>query len=181
MPEPAVTFLLTLAAVTPAHWLADHWFQSAHQVDHKGDHSRYGQWTCARHAAVHVLTAAPFLAAVVVLLDTPATITGLLAGQAWTFLSHYAIDRRWTVHRAAVWLSGLGKVQFHDLGTPRHGYTVTARRTHVQVLPGGRVDRHVVEEDVPLDIPVLGTGRYALDQSAHHAALFVTALLTALI
>ncbi|MEU4804373.1 hypothetical protein [Actinosynnema sp. NPDC023587] len=184
-PDPAttaaaVTFLLAFTAITPAHWLADHWLQTEHQVIHKGDHDWRGRWACARHSAVHVLTTIPFLLAAFALVDgVGVSITGLVAGQAWTFGSHYLIDRRWTVSAAARALAPIGKARFHNLGEPRSHLTVVAER-RVAVAAGDSPAHEVtVQERVPLDRPVLGTGRYALDQSAHHAALFVTALLTA--
>lgn len=174
---PATTAALVFAALLSAHGLADHWFQSLHQVIHKGDRDRPGQWACARHAAVHVAVAAPFLAAVVGLpLGASASWAGLVAGQAWTFASHYAIDRRWTVQ----WFADLvGKREFHDLGEPRRGFTVLAHHLVPARTPSSAPEGETCM--VPLDRDVLGTGRYALDQTAHVAALFVSALLTALI
>lgn len=177
MPDPATAAGIIAFGLFAAHGIADHWLQTVHQVNHKGDHSARGQWTCARHAAVHVLTAAPVLAAIVVLLDVPLTATGLAAGQAWTFTTHYLIDRRWTVRKVAGWI---GKDEFHGLGAPRP-HTVLAR-THVTIrTESGHWQKEPRDAVVPLDMPVLGTGQYALDQTAHVAALFVAALLTALI
>lgn len=170
------TFLLTLAAVIPAHQLTDHWFQTLHQVQHKGDDSWAGRLACARHSAIHVLIAAPFLAVAFLLFDSDATLTGVVAGQAWTAVSHYVIDRRWTVQRVARWLGvvGLSVDVFHDVGAPRV-HLVWAQR------PSYPDTNRTFHELVSIDQPHIGTGRYALDQAAHHAALFLTALITALV
>ncbi|GAA1281718.1 hypothetical protein [Saccharothrix xinjiangensis] len=170
------TFLLTLAAVLPGHWLADHWFQTPTQVKHKGARTRFGQLVCANHAATHILVTAPFLAATFLSFESDVSLQGLVAGQLWTFLSHYAIDRRWTLHRAARFAGRLGfsGQVFHDLG---------AKRIHkVRAVRPGHADSSItVEELVDLDVETIGTGRYALDQAAHHSALFLTALITALV
>ncbi|MEV8439211.1 DUF3307 domain-containing protein [Actinosynnema sp. NPDC051121] len=175
MMQDPTAFLLALAAITPAHLLADHWFQTRHQVEHKGDRSWAGRAACARHALVHVLVAAPFLAAVALVFDSGLSLTGLVAGQVWTAVSHYVIDRRWTVERAARWLTlfGLSVHVFHDVGRPRV-HRVMAQR------PGYPDATQTVTELVQLDQGCMGTGRYVLDQTAHHAALFIAALITAL-
>jgi hypothetical protein len=177
-PYPGLAAAIVFAALLAAHGLADHWFQTDHQAIHKGDHDRPGQWACARHCAVHVVTAVPFLAATVGLLGAHVSWAGLIAGQVWMFVSHYVIDRRWTVRWAA---ARLGKQEFHDLGAPRRGFTVLAHRLVPARTPGGGGEEWGETRMVPLDRDVLGTGRYALDQTAHVAALFVSALLTALI
>lgn len=176
MNPAAVTFLLTLAVAAPAHLLADHWLQSAHQVTHKADPTWTGRWACARHAVTHAMVTLPPLAALLVAFDPPVTLTGVAVGQAWTVVSHYAIDRRWTIRHAARWLGGLGlgAGDLHELGMCR---PLRVWAQHPPPEPGGSVRYELVR----LDREVLGTGRYALDQAAHHACLVVTALLTALL
>jgi hypothetical protein len=174
-----LTTVLVFAALLTAHHLADHWIQTGHQAAHKGDHTRYGQWMCARHVSTYTLTATLFVLAVAHLpLGAHAGWQGIAAGQVFSAVTHYAIDRRWTL---AVLARALGKHDLHRLGQPR---LLQVRAIHVttKATTGGG-QRHHAEETVrvPLDNPVLGTGAYSLDQALHIAALFVSALLTALI
>lgn len=75
---------------------------------------------------------------------------GLPIGLTFSAVTHWVIDRRWPL----VWLAErTGSRIFVRMGTPRPGHD---------------------------DNPSLGTGAYALDQSAHVFALFVAALLGAL-
>lgn len=174
---PAATFTAVFVALLVAHHLADHWIQTGADAARKGDHDRAGQWACARHVTTYTLTTTLLTLAVVHLLDLPATGWGIAAGQAWSAVTHYAIDRRWTLARLAAWA---GKTDFHRLGQPRR-LEVHAIHVTTEVNAGGQ--HHHAEETVrvPLDNPVLGTGAYSLDQSLHFGQLFIASLLTALI
>ena len=124
----------------------------AHSV---GDH-----WAQTNHQARH--KAAPGRAGRLACLRHVATLTltklvtglrpsplYLAAGLLVDAASHYWADRRTTL----AWLAEkVGKGEFFRMGLPRPGHD---------------------------DAPHLGTGRYALDQSWHHAWLFVTALIIA--
>jgi hypothetical protein len=181
MPTPitaGLTTVLAFAAMWAVHGLGDLWVQSHHQAIRKGDLSRYGQWNCAKHVTTYtLLTFAAVLTVVHLPLGAHATGWGIAAGQVFSAVTHYAIDRRWTL---AVLARALGKHDLHQLGQPRR-LEVHALHVTTEVTPGGQ--HHHAEETVrvPLDNPVLGTGAYSLDQSLHIAALFISALLTALI
>jgi hypothetical protein len=71
------------------------------------------------------------------------------AGLALSAVSHYAIDRREPLRRFA---AATGHAGFYALGAPRPGLD---------------------------DNPCLGTGAYALDQSAHVGFLFLASLIIA--
>jgi hypothetical protein len=174
-----LTTLLAFAAMLAVHGIADLWVQTHHQALHKGDHSWPGRWNCARHVATY--TACTLLAVLLVTrwldLGAHATGWGITAGQALSAVTHYAIDRRWTL---AAWARALGKHDLHALGAPRR-LQVYAVHVTTGTTVGGR-HRHAEETVlVPLDQSVLGTGAYHLDQSLHVGWLFVAALLTALL
>lgn len=147
----AATFAAVFAALFVAHQVADHWVQTEHQATTKGSPGWPGRFACARRVASYTATALLFLGSVVWLLDVPATIPGVVVGQAVSGATHYWADRRTTLRRLA-W--ACRKTTFCDLGTPRPGHN---------------------------DNPSLGTGAYALDQSFHYLWLLVAAFCTTLL
>jgi hypothetical protein len=176
MTHPAtagLTAVLVFAACWVAHQLADHWVQDTATAAAKGLPGPAGRWACARHVASYTATTLAFTLLVLVLpLGAHAGPWGVAAGQVWSSVTHYVIDRRTPLARVA---RRLGKTKFHDLGRPRP--------LRVRALPQVAAGRHELleEEWVPLDQPTLGTGAYALDQSLHITCLWITALLTALL
>lgn len=174
----AVSFTAVFVALLVAHQLADHWVQTHRQALRKGDRTREGQWACARHVATYTATTLAAVLAVAHLLALPVTPVGVAAGQLFSAVTHYAVDRRWTL----AWLADrLGKRSHHDLGRPRQQYRVHA--VHEVAVPGrsGTCHSETQTVTVPLDVVPAVTGAYSLDQSLHYTALFVSALLTALI
>lgn len=85
----------------------------------------------------------------------------------YTAVTHYWADRRFTLARLC---DRLGKGEFYNLGKPRDR-TVTAGFVSIE---GGMAR-------TPIDIPTLGTGAYALDQSWHWAWLGAAAFVTAVL
>jgi hypothetical protein len=146
---PAARFAAVFAALYAAHQVADHWVQTSTQATSKGEPGWRGRLACARHVAGYTATAALALAA-----TERRTRLGLAPGRAATALAvsavtHYVIDRRTPLRRLA---ELIGSAEFHDLGACRPGRD---------------------------DNPTLGTGAYALDQSAHIGVLMVCALIAA--
>lgn len=119
----AASFAALFAALFVAHQVADH-----------------------SHVATYTATAALFVLPVVTVLGVHATVWRLATGLGISALTHWIIDRRWTL----VWLAErTGSRTFVRMGTCRPGRD---------------------------DNACLGTGAYALDQSAHYVFLFVAAL-----
>jgi len=176
-PHPAATAAVVFAALLVAHHLGDHWVQTGHQARHKGDPSRTGQWACAAHVTTYTATTLAAVLATAAALHLPLTAAGIAAGQAFSAVTHYAVDRRWTL---ALLARRLGKAEFHRLGQPRR---LQVRAVHVTTRATAPEHYHQNDEHVLVDLdnPVLGTGAYSLDQSLHLPALFVSALLTTLI
>ncbi|MCL7459895.1 DUF3307 domain-containing protein [Micromonospora sp. MSM11] len=145
----AAAFAAVFVALYVAHQVADHWVQTQHQADCKGQPGWPGRIACAAHVATYTLTAV--LALVFLVAGTGLRLDpwGGAAGLTVSAVSHYIADRRTPLRRIA---EALGSARFYALGTPRPGHD---------------------------DNPSLGTGAYALDQSWHIGWLFIAALFCA--
>lgn len=145
----AARFGAAFAALYAAHQVADHHVQRDCDAQMKSNTGVEGHMACARHVASYTATAAVALAA------TEAVTRGGLrpwmvaAALTVSAVSHYVIDRREPLRRFA---EATGHGGFYRLGAPRDGKD---------------------------DNPSLGTGAYALDQSAHVGFLFLSALIAA--
>jgi hypothetical protein len=151
---------LTFIALYVGHMVGDHWAQTDCQARDKGRRGegmrtraarsadmRAGQWACLKHVIGYTITQVVVLALAGFVPGHQVSWTGLLASLTFSAVTHYAVDRRYTLEALA---RVLGKSGFYSLGVPR-------------------ADRD--------DNPSLGTGAYALDQSAHLLCLFVSAIL----
>jgi len=144
-----VNFGSVFAALIASHWVGDHIVQSDRDACTKALPGNEGQLACARHVATYTATAAVALTAAALATGDRPRIGRTLAGLAVSAVSHYVIDRRKPVE----WLANAtGKGRFYQLGQPRPGHD---------------------------DNPTLGTGAYALDQSAHIGFLFIASLIIA--
>ncbi|MFI5931267.1 DUF3307 domain-containing protein [Actinoplanes sp. NPDC051494] len=135
------------AALYAAHQVADHHVQTDCQARDKGKPGRDGQLACLRHVASYTATAVVALAATAAVTGARPQLGRVAAGLALSAVTHYVIDRRKPLRRFA---ELTGHAGFYQLGAPRP------------------------EHD---DNPSLGTGAYALDQSAHVGFLFAAALI----
>lgn len=145
----AVYALLRVAAD-----VADHWVQSDHQARYKAEPGAEGHKALAGHVGSYVATQAAALVAGNRLLGLGLRPRNIAAALALSGVTHYVIDRRWTVQALA---KATHKSNFYDLGTGAHPqHPVTADGTPAAVL---------------------GTGAYALDQAAHNLAEGVAAYL----
>ncbi|MGZ3147277.1 DUF3307 domain-containing protein [Lentzea chajnantorensis] len=145
----AVTFAAVLPGLLVAHNVADHWAQTDHQAQTKGQTGKAGRVACLAHVVSYTAVTAVAVALLWLVLDLDISPAGFVAGQLVSAVTHYWADRRFTLARLAALL---GKSTFYVLGVPRAGRD---------------------------DNPSLGTGAYALDQSFHWLWLFVAALVTA--
>jgi hypothetical protein len=137
------------AALYAAHQVGDHHVQRDSDAQAKGLPGREGHAACLRHVATYTATAVVALAAAAAATGTRPRLGRVAAGLALSAVSHYVIDRRTPLKRFA---EATGVAGFYRLGMPRPGRD---------------------------DNPSLGTGAYALDQSAHVAFLFAAALIIA--
>jgi hypothetical protein len=144
--SPAV-FAAVFVALYAAHQVADHWIQTQHQADHKGDPGVRGWLANLAHVASYTATAALALLAASWRLDLDLDPTRVAIALTVSAVTHAWADRRHTLR----WLADLtGSGPFYRLGAPRAGRD---------------------------DNPSIGTGSYALDQSWHVLWLFVAALI----
>lgn len=140
-----------MATLWAAHDLADHVAQTDHQAANKAS-----SWAAmAGHVGTYQATQFGALLAVSRATGTPLSWQGMLAGGAFSAVSHAFLDRRWPVRRA---LELTGSPSF-------------ARSTVVDVSPRAVSDLGFV----PLPLH----GPYLADQALHHACLLVSALLIA--
>lgn len=140
------TFATTFAALYAAHHVADHWIQTDRQARDKGRRGSVGRRACAAHVASYTAAGGVALAVTNRVTRADVTPSGAVAALAVSGLSHYWIDRRFTL-AALARRCGLGG--FYRLGAPRPGHD---------------------------DNPTLGTGAYVLDQSAHVGMIWAAAL-----
>lgn len=85
------------------HLIGDYFIQTDHQAQHKGltgDRSWEGRWNCLKHAVTHTMSMAAAYVITALLGHLPATghsigvITSILVIDG---ITHYIIDRRWTL------------------------------------------------------------------------------------
>lgn len=142
------TFAGLAVALLVAHQIADHWVQTEHQANTKGQHDNAGRLACARHVASYTAVTSLSVLAIWGAFQLNISWTGFFAGQMVSAVTHYWADRRFTLARLAALTGHAG---FYMLGQPRPGCD---------------------------DNPSLGTGAYAMDQSWHWGWLGVAAFLT---
>ncbi|GAA2377316.1 hypothetical protein Cme02nite_20840 [Catellatospora methionotrophica] len=146
MTSNVAAFAAAFAALYAAHQVADHWVQTQHQADHKGQPGHQGRIACLTHVLTYTLTGLIALVAVAAVTGLPLHSVPVGIGLTISAVTHYIADRRTPLRRIA---DALGSGVFYRLGAPRPGRD---------------------------DNPSLGTGAYALDQSWHVFFLFVAAL-----
>lgn len=145
------TFAGVAVGLLIAHTVADHWVQSGHQADTKGQRDNAGRRACALHVASYTAVTALVVLVLRGAFDLDISWLGFAVGQLVSAVTHYWADRRFTLAGLA---AATGKAQFYALGAPREGRD---------------------------DNPSLGTGAYALDQSWHWGWLGIAAFVTAVL
>jgi hypothetical protein len=119
---PAVYALLRIAAD-----VADHWIQSDHQAQHKAKPGAEGHKALAGHVASYTATQAAALLIGNRVLGLGLRGRSIGAALALSGATHYLIDRRWPVRKAA---EATGKGGFYDLGGPLGGAYLLDQATH---------------------------------------------------
>jgi len=143
-------FAAVFGALCAAHTFGDHWYGQTHrQALGKGARTLKGALSCLAHVALLTLHKVAFLAILCFITGMRPFVPFVAGALLVDAVSHYWADRRFTLK----WLAEhTGKGEFYRLGVPREGHD---------------------------DAHHLGTGAYAMDQSWHHAWLFVAALIIA--
>jgi hypothetical protein len=82
------------------HGPADYFVQTDHQAQHKGltgDRSAEGRWNAAKHALSYTVTQAIAVVLVLAVFGFDGSYAVVVAGLVLNGLTHYVIDRRWTL------------------------------------------------------------------------------------
>jgi hypothetical protein len=149
------TFAATFAALYAAHSVGDHWVQTHGQACAKGGPGWAGRRACTAHVATLAATKALALAALVAVTGLALAPVAVAVALVIDAVSHYWADR------AAP-----------HTDRPADQAVTLARLAHALGKDG--FYRFGDRAAAPC-----GTGAYALDQSWHHAWLFITALIIA--
>ena len=90
----AAAFAAVFVALYAAHQVADHWIQTQHQADCKGQPGWAGRLACAAHVATYTATAV--LALVFLIAGTGLRLdpSGVAVGLGISAVTHYIADRR---------------------------------------------------------------------------------------
>lgn len=119
---PAAYALLRIAAD-----VADHWIQTDHQARHKTLPGAAGHAALLRHVAGYTATQALALTAGNRALGLGLRPRSIAAAVALSGATHYLVDRRRPVRRAA---EALGKGSFYTLGGPLGGAYLLDQAAH---------------------------------------------------
>lgn len=149
------------AAMRTAAHVADHWFQTGHQALHKADAGAPGHRAMAGHIASYAGAQAVALVAANRLLDMNLKPGRIAAAITVSAATHWFIDRRWPVRKAA---EALGKTGCRQGGKCSDGE---------HAPDGADCDAGFHGLGGPLG------GAYILDQSAHHLMEAVAAVVAA--
>ncbi|MEU5949629.1 DUF3307 domain-containing protein [Micromonospora sp. NPDC047465] len=97
----AAAFAAVFAALYAAHQVADHWVQTQHQADCKGEPGWAGRLACAAHVAAYTLTALVALVTLILATGLRLDPWGVGVGLTISAVSHYIADRRTPLRRLA--------------------------------------------------------------------------------
>ncbi|WP_327038803.1 DUF3307 domain-containing protein [Micromonospora maris] len=97
----AAAFAAVFATLYAAHQVADHWIQTQHQADCKGQPGWAGRLACAAHVATYTATAV--LALVFLIAGTGLRLdpSGVTVGLGISAVTHYIADRRTPLRQIA--------------------------------------------------------------------------------
>lgn len=95
-----VTFLAVAVTLLLAHPVGDYMVQTPHQANNKGltgCQSAKGRWNAAKHALTYTATLSAAVLSVLALAGFTGSYSTVLAVLMLNGLTHYVIDRRWTL------------------------------------------------------------------------------------
>ena len=121
------SYAAAYALLRAAADVADHWVQSDHQARHKALPGAEGHKALAAHVASYSATQGAALLVGNRLLGLGLRPRSIAAALALSASTHYLIDRRWPVRRAA---ERLGKGRFYELGGPLGGAYLLDQSAH---------------------------------------------------
>lgn len=122
-----VVFAVALLVLVVAHQVGDHVVQTDQQAQAKASRWR----ALAGHLAGYHLTAVVLLVGTDTLLGLPISARGLVAGLAFSALTHALLDRRWPVRAI---LRATRSPEFAEATTPVCGLYVADQALHQLAL-----------------------------------------------
>jgi hypothetical protein len=94
-------FATAFVALFVAHQVADHWIQTQHQADHKGQPGWPGRRACLGHVTTYTLTQTAALAIATTATGSTAEPWRFAAALLISATTHYVADRRTPLRRMA--------------------------------------------------------------------------------
>lgn len=123
----SLVFVVSLVVLLAAHQVGDHVMQTDRQAAGKAGTGWPAARALAGHLGVYHALAAVLLVAVFALLGLPLTVTGAIAGLAFSAATHALFDRRWPV--AAI-LRACRAPKFAETVTPVCGMYAADQALH---------------------------------------------------
>ncbi len=122
-----VTFVVTLGALLVGHQVGDHVLQSDRQAAEKATAGLTGARAMAGHLLAYHAAVGAVLTVVAVVLDVSLSVTGVLAGLAFSAVTHAVLDRR---HLVRAVLRGTRSPGFAEQTSPVCGMYVADQALH---------------------------------------------------
>jgi hypothetical protein len=123
----AARFSAAYALFRIAADVADHWIQTDHQAQHKAKPGLEGHRALAGHVASYTVTQALVLLAGNRALGLGLRGRSMACALALSGATHYVIDRRWPVQKAA---NATKKMPFYEMGGPLGGAYLMDQSAH---------------------------------------------------
>jgi hypothetical protein len=127
----SVVFVVTLAVLLVGHSLGDHVAQTDRQATDKATPGHAGWRALAGHLFTYHVTITAALLLTCAALRLPLSPTGVVAGVAFSAVTHGLLDRRWPVRAV---LRATGSPRFADTTSPVCGMYVADQALHQAAL-----------------------------------------------
>ncbi|AGL20951.1 DUF3307 domain-containing protein [Actinoplanes sp. N902-109] len=131
MPDVVLVFVVSATTLMAAHQLGDHVLQSDNQAAHKADPGLTGWSYMAAHVGTYHAIATVMLLLAYLSLDIDLPVRGMIAGLAFSAVTHAFLDRRWPVRFI---LTRLGSPTFAVMQSPVNGMYVADQALHYGCL-----------------------------------------------
>jgi hypothetical protein len=127
----SVVFTVALLALMVAHQVGDHVLQTDRQAAGKAEPGHRWWWPMLGHLAGYHATAAVVVVGTGAVLGLPLTVRGVLAGLAFSAVTHGLLDRRWPVRAI---LRAAGSPGFAEATAPVCGIYAADQALHKLAL-----------------------------------------------
>jgi membrane-associated protease RseP (regulator of RpoE activity) len=127
----SLVFVVSLAVLLVAHLVGDHVVQTDHQAAGKAGRGWPAAGAMAGHLATYHAFATVLLVTVFALLRLPLGLLAVIAGLAFSAVTHALLDRRWPVRRL---LRATRAAKFAETNTPVCGMHAADQALHYLAL-----------------------------------------------